>query len=791
MSWLSTVRLVFWMLLRRRVVYGAVGIVTTLLGLAVCSINSILPTVDGAIENSVVAQFDGKQYDLRPDTAKGAAALSGARDMEPVSEESDLAVRSTSGLVNVFVRWRTSGGSETLVTGSNAVSEGEALVTAALAELLAVGPGSLVTVQTGDGWEQVRVRGVFVDPGNAGLQALIAVNAARASNSSTHFLTMRNPYSDTSLLSLVERRDISVAASDSEISSRSAVSHEALIALKYAGLGVRVASILIFACVVAALRGPQRADSDSLCSIGIPILKSRSVPFFAGLVAAWIGISLGFALTSPVLHIFRVPLSESLNQYWISIRTSSQSVLELGATTTLILACGAALLGNLGAGLASPRQASRRIRHVTVGVLMVSLLMMVASQAQRLFVKQPVIPIAIGLAATSVFVAVLPMVLNQLLNHRPGRSLGLWIARMQFPQAMMIVVLACAALFGSFYAASHVHSSYGNREYSSAQQPAGSLAIAHVKPDIAEELIRSFQTVGGQEAIAWILPDENDTSTRVTMPGAIDCLKQKNSADIDAHSECFDDPTGQRYSTLSTIAIGTTPPGVDMVAAPDLVSEGRIGYLTFINKNSFNSSATASQLSALNNVGVDPILGGEMPGAVVNPRATALLRELRLSPSGTCLLLLKDFQSLRPRDQAMYRARVDAISPGSERLEQILPTDLDLRQQGLVGSLGVGAIILVIGAFSGRALITGQLSRWNQLFNLAESAPLRRRVAIYWALPALVSAVAVLIASRWLAYYANAQTGDGFGWEWIIPPVALFSVFTLLAIYLSRRLRFF
>jgi hypothetical protein len=218
-------------------------------------------------------------------------------------------------------------------------------------------------------------------------------------------------------------------------------------------------------------------------------------------------------------------------------------------------------------------------------------------------------------------------------------------------------------------------------------------------------------------------------------------------------------------SPINTIALTDEPATAGLRADQGLVENGAIGVLTFTG-DSVAATSTATEPAT-----PDPVLGGNLPGAVVGVDSP-LARRLHLVPSGGQSLVLLDFDSLPDAARARMRSIIDRTSSTAQTAEAYNDTALQLRAIATAVALGATAVLLLVVTTVGLAFLASQRDLRRILGRLAVNRRRRRAFGMRLLLIPLAAQVAALAVARFCAWLAGARGGGGFGWLWTLPGLA-------------------
>jgi hypothetical protein len=201
-----------------------------------------------------------------------------------------------------------------------------------------------------------------------------------------------------------------------------------------------------------------------------------------------------------------------------------------------------------------------------------------------------------------------------------------------------------------------------------------------------------------------------------------------------------------------------------LVADPSLIEHGQVGLIVFPSADT--GEPRTQEAPAL----ADPLLGGNMPGAVV-PADSTLARSLNLRATDGEFIAFLDFADLPVVSQAQFRsdvARLASAAQVAEEREQYEGAEIHLalsRAWSFAGAL----LLAVLLGFGGAAVVAAQVRLRRAMIDIGCVPRRRRLLAVRVFVPPMASFVLAAGLGLCTAWLQGVHNGLGFGWIWLIP----------------------
>jgi hypothetical protein len=725
------------------------------LAAALTGLLAVRTSATQAVADATRADHGGHEFALQVLDPSVIPVLAARTDVLPIWQSNGSAATATRE-VPVTVRSVSSSAAASggLVRGRQPQRPGELTVSSAAGRALGVTVGDTVTVTTNEVPTPVRIVGTTVTPDDRD-DATVVLFAAGDPQDATVWVSDVEVFEDPQLGPILDRRQakartVEILAAD----RRTAATETLLSALRYSGPAFAVLAVCIAGVMLAAMHRERRRDVRALTAAGMPAAAAWRLLSSA---AAWclvVGTAAGMAFTLGGFLQFRETVSAPLGQQWQTVTAPWVAVIAY-----LVLFAPAALavawLTNRGQRLSAVF--ARLSAPVWTGAALfvpgVTVLIPMAFGA----VPETVAPLA-GLVTVIGFSLLLTVALTA--SRRP--ALRRLISQSARPLTGLALVAAVITFSAGYYTARQDHSARVVVAKNVPFQPPGSLFVDGINAAGRTSLQQQYRALGGRRTAAYLTVAETTESVRATNTRLVDCLTQRGTRDPDdVLADCGPDGT---MSPINTIALTDEPTTAGLRADRAMVEDGRIGLLTFAG-DSIETTATATEPAT-----ADPVLGGNLPGAVVGTDSP-LARRLHLTPSGGQSLVLLDFYDLPEAAQARMRSIIDRTASTAQTDEAFDNTAKQFRAVATAASIGTTAVILLVVTTVGMAFLASQRNLRRMLGRLGINRRRRRVVGARMLLIPLGAQIFALGVARFSAGLAGAHDVSGFGRLWMVPGV--------------------
>ncbi|MGY1719407.1 hypothetical protein ACI8AG_10210 [Blastococcus sp. SYSU DS0552] len=775
-----TMRHLLHRLLRHRLAM-AMGLAGTSLVLAAAfALTTVLQaSVSAAVEQSVEVGAGGRQFAVQVlDQERALPVLSSRTDLLPVVD--DTAVVSATGAsspADVRAVADPAAGLGLLVDGRHPDRPGQATVSSSLAAALdlAIGDEAVLTRDDAD-QQRLLVTGTTSSPAHAGDLTVVLMQEEVDASAATVWLTDTDPFADDQLRPLIEQRaltgrTVAILAQDEGVAARQSL----LSALGYAAPTTAALSGCLILSMLAVLSRRLRRDVDALQAAGMTVVDSWRLVGHAAALAVGAGAVAGTCLALAAGSLGRTPVSAWLGQDWqsLSVPWSMLAAFTVGLPA-LVLAVARALPVVVGRGH------HRRLPEIRLSPRWATAVVLLWVVLVALTIAR-VLPVGVGglWGAAAAFAA--PVLIVALAVRGAGRGESRVVRHVT--QALMPVVMVAALLTwtATSYAAEAMHNGISMRETSAAVQPPGSLLVYEVPSVAGAELRNVYRDLGGERVMTYLLPDESAAQVRATSAGIAECMRRDSITDpMLVDPACVPDDSASPMNIVALSPAGTQQ--ATLTADPSLMEQGRLGLLVFTPQGQGRADqVTESPATA------DPLLGGNMPGAVV-PADGELARSLDLRATDGELVAFLDFAALPTDAQARFRSHVSRLAGGAQVAEERhqygdVAIQFSLSRASAIA--GATLLVLLLG-FGGATVVAGQAHLRR---TLVDTGSLRRRRRALAARVFATPVLAVLLAAalgRFSAWLQGVHNGLGFGWVWVLPGCAAAITCAALALAFYR-----
>lgn len=774
-----TMRHLLYRLLRYRLPM-ALGLAGTALVLASAfALTTVLQaSVSAAVEQSVEAGTGGRQFAVQIlDQERGLPVLSSRTDLLPVVDETGVvSAGGASSPAEVRTVADPAARLGLLADGRHPDQPGEATVSSALAASLNLTIGDEALLVPDDMDEQrLRITGITSSPADADDRTVVLMQREVDASAATTWLTDIDPFADEQLRPLLEQgalngRTVEILAQDKGVAARQSL----LSALGYAAPTLAILSGCLILSMLAISSRRVRRDVIALQATGMTTVDSWRFVGSAAVAAVGVGTVAGTGLALAGSSLARTPLSASFGQEWQSLSVPWETLASFTIALPVLVLIVAVVLP-----VVVDRGHHRRIPAIRLSPRWATAVVLLWAVLAALTLAR-VLPVSVGglWSAAAAFAA--PVLIVALAVRGAGRGESRVVRHVT--QALMPVVMVAALLtwVTTSYAALMAHNGISMRETSAAVQPPGSLLVYEVPSTSGAELRDIYREMGGERVTTYLLPDESTAQVRATSASIAECMRRDSVTD-----PMLVDPACVPYDSASPMNIVALSPAGEqgaLTADPSLIEEGLLGLLVFTPQG--QGQADEVMLSPAT---ADPLLGGNMPGAVF-PADSELARSLDLRATDGQLIAFLDFAALPTDSQARFRSDVSRLAPAAQVAEEqhqygAIATQFSISRASAVA--GATLLVLLLG-FGGATIVAGQAHLRRILVDTG-SLPRRRRAltARVFATPALAVLLAAALG-RFSAWLQGVHNGLGFGWVWVLPGCAALITCVVLALAFHR-----
>jgi hypothetical protein len=574
-----------------------------------------------------------------------------------------------------------------LISGVHAATGDQVTVSAKVADLLGIGVGDSISLDTRPDAE-LHVVGIVVDPSDPWDRAVYGRDLADYDMAATSWVAP-GPFDAHPILRTLgpDVTASSVGGEQEALDADPPGAVNLLSILPYATLallGLTAGGVLLSLASIA------RRDIRALIATGYSP-RDATATIVHTVIALWItGGLVGTALAHLALSTARVSISGLFDQRWVSVSVPGLWVAAFIAGSVVSGRLGLRFGPVVRAWIARQRRRSltarSRPRGVVPALAAVAGAGLLASSALRHGNNGNYLPALGGFVLVCASVVLLLERPTRLGRHYATRSAARLISTMNrgaFLAAIAVVVTSAS------FAAVTVSDAELIRDQGGAPQPPGSLVIESVPASMADGLIDRYTELGGESYEAFSLLDAPDAVIRVGNPALAAC-----ATDLATLDECMQlpeailEPVGIvfRSSSDTTADIRSSEshePGASVIAIRP--ESQRVDHMGVVETT------------------IDSHLGGNIPSLVLTPGA-ALSIGIETPAQAPVRIALFDFNELARTDQATLRRDIGISAPASLTSDT---TGRDAYAQSVaiataVASIGgaLAALILSVSAIS-------------------------------------------------------------------------------------------
>jgi hypothetical protein len=747
---------------------AALLLLTVLVSATVTAALMVRAATDAAVQASVDSRVVDDHVALQPLTPRGVQVLQREQATGGVLPVATQEVELASGAGDdAFVQVATARvtpatipAAGVLVAGAQAEREGDAVVSLALAEALAVSPGDDVVV---DG-TTARVVGLLVDPMDP--DALALDLRGPVGGDAASFWLRPGPGVPESWLDDVRAASPVVQRTLAAQAVREPGGIPTQVPWIAAALGVAAVASLL-----GSVGRGARGDLAALRQAGASDRWLRRWQVALVVLVLGAGSAAGWALAALVVRGASGRIGGWWSQYWVDVPlplTAALGALVLVLAPMLLLV----VVRRVAATSATPTRRGTRLFLAVVVTLLVGRTALVVAE----FGVQQSAPL-LGLV-TSVILAVAIAVLLPRWRRDAAGQVTSYAGR---GLVALSVILACLVFLGAFRSgwSWHVDEKYERFPVAQSGQAGGAMVVDGLPTDAVERLVGRYDDLGGDPRAA-VRAEQVDAGTRsyeAVSPRLATCVQEDPSVDpASPPPGCAD---ASSLGTIYNLGIDPALPGEEARAAPEILVDGAVGLVAHDN----DSPATTRSAHVIRAT-EDRSLGMQMPGLVVGPEHP-LVDELGVTGVGTWAVYLADFAGLEGTAQSRFRAAVQDVAPTASAVQRPLG-DAGAPSTVQVWSFGTSAAILLVGSL----VLVGFHSSFAWLRSLlvslgADAARRRRLAGQVYAAPAL-STLAATATAYVLLEVASHGVPVGFGPYMWAPVAAALGLLALGALAFTR-----
>jgi hypothetical protein len=736
---------------------------------------SVIGSAETALRVGLEADHAGRPYSVQAGTGRAADLLESQPGIEPVRDEQVAVVRAdlrTDALHRVAREPWPFG---VLLRGERPRTEDEVTVSEAVRSDLDLDVGDeLVLESPGSGTPSTRtVSGVTVDPADRTTRAVVGI-APITSGDATIWLARDDPYANPELRLDLDLRAMTYTRVASVADERQHDLPPAVTALRHLPLGLGVLLAVVAVGLVAAAAPRAMRDASSLQAAGLSPRRSWTPILTLATGCLLLGEVAGFLVAGAVADSTREPLSSVFGQYWTAAGVPLDVVVIVLGATAAACALSPWPVRRLHAALTRKSRFSWRTSAWTrvaaattfvagAGLLAWAALGRARTVPEEVVMAAPVAAVVVG--------AALPVAVSGLVSRGCGAATTTTLRVMvglMLPAVVGVATLTTAA--GVVASRVHHEADVASERLGTIQAP-GSLSLHEVPDRAAESIVTSYRDLGGTDVSQYLLPDERTSQGRVTPPGVVECVRESGLERLsDVPLGCYGSPS----APLNLIA-ASTDPSAEVLAAPEMVRDGRVGILQLRSGTDVIESVTTVAATP------DPALGGNLPGLVV-PEGFDATGSITLVGGGTRMMVLHDFGTLDPVDQSRVRATVARVASAAQVIDSSRG-DVPSRRRAAAtaGSLAVAAVAFALMLVAGAGAILGS-RRVADALDAVGAGGRFRRALVGRMLVVPVSAMAVSAAAVAASNAAvPGAAATSFGATWPVPAAAAMLALALLA----------
>lgn len=763
-----------WFLSRRLLGYyrrqaAAIGASAFAIAMFLTVASTVGATAGEAVADATRARAGGYSYAVQAMDEQAAAELADTSGYLPVSEHTAL-VATEERAVHADVRAvdEPSVVLGQLTAGRAPEKPGEVVASAAVLQDLDVSVGSALTLRTEEVETSVSVVGSIVDEGNRG-DVTVSGYLPDLASSPAVWLTDSYPWNDQRLAPyFAERRMVGrtiTYLADDVRTEHSVLPPSIVTRVVLAGV---VTGAFVLALLVVGAKREREPDVVGLVAAGMRPRVAWGVAVRASVLCLVGGAALGSATAIGLVYVARDAASQILVQQWLGITVSFWQL----ALVILVLPLLSVVLAVLLARESSSRQRKARNRRDLVRLALVLLALAAVLWLAMLLRAVPprtLIALLAGVAfsaGSAVAAVLLPHQSRRVARRRV-------LAEVARPLLALSLVCGLVTFTGAFVSAAQMHRLLVSESLTSPLQPEGSLVVAEVSQAAAGELENQYRETGGKRLYRYGIPIETERVVRVTTPDLARCTRRADAdRGIEGAPGCSPPPEVQVPVNVVGLLDGddTATPVVDA----DLVEDGQAGFLHIDAPSGEVLSADAVKVE------VDPLLGGTLPGAVLDA-GSPLAERYGLRLSGAETVVFVDFAQLSAEGQAEMRSAVLRLA-GTSLLREDRDADAEnLWSVAVAAAVLAFGLVLLLASTLGASFVSSQQSLRQTFVLLGAAKSERLRFSAQVFLPAVMAQIAAASAAVVTAWFSGVHDGSGFGWLWMLPAVAGVIGFTLVA----------
>jgi hypothetical protein len=637
-----------------------------------------------------------------------------------------------------------------LVAGRAPTRPNEVSVSRSVADDLAVGVGDTVAIAT-DGDPSVTgvITGVYVNAMRPDEVSIYRRLAAVPAEDPDTWLSDTSPAADQNMLAAYEQGLIKFRSTGGLVADQQEQAASSVLApLRYLPQFFALVAAVLLTGALAALRIRVRPTIEGLGAAGMPTGQAVRIPLLAAAGAVLAGVAIGQAAAIVSTTLARSALGATFDQYWqhVTVPYGWLAGLLVGLPTLLFsLFTGAAAGRRRAATVTTTVQSRSGMLAVLSGAIVGLVLLARADRGSSGGVSAALYGGLLVSAALPGILLAAGLRMRASVATHTARTFAMSIAG----TAIVISTILFVTSFFSVRLAST-----GAEAVSAAEQPPGTLVVDGVSDADADAVTRAYRRFSADTIWRLRLPAETVSSLRVVTPAFAACVQALPRPLLSLAGDC---PTGDSLTPLnrtsitdpSTLIAGATSPDT-VLADPQLIQNGRVGLLDF----DVNSHDQAVKRTIIVNARPLPGLGGNLPGAVLDPRHPAAAQPIR--QPHVDMVVLHGFGALPETRKAEVRGAVVSVAGYATISEDQELEDRGSRLLAMMITIAGTLIIVILLLAGAAALTTGQADFRNLLGQLGISAP--RRLVLGLRILAIPGA-GVLLATM-IAAFASQRSGS-------------------------------
>ena len=726
-----------------------------------------------AIETSAAASLGGYRYAIQVMDGEAVNPVLGLRDdLVYVRDESAVASRDDAQVpTTVRAVSRTGTRLAELTAGEWPARPGEVTVSRFVAESLGAEIGSEIELPSGN----VDVVGLTASSSDRAESTVLALDDSMPIDAATLILTNSDVFADPRINALGELQLLTVRTVDLHAADNGEMGAKLLmrgLQLPWYAAAAVLAAMVLPVLGLQALR--TREDVDALMAAGMGRERAARIFGYAAVVTVVAGFVLGSLIGVVGAVLARDAAATLVGQWWASVALPWRYLAAFA-----VGAMGLIALVVLGAPWLTTRLGSAvrwrpRLRRSRAALLAVTWVVVTG-----LWWWTGIVPFQVA-GIWGCFVAlVLPIVVGY--PRLVDRSVARRRVAEKVTFAMLPVMMAASGTIWLFtsVAASSTHEAISSVESSGIPQPAGSLLAYQVPGVAAEGVVAAYRAVGGRDVSVHVLPSESEQQFRAASATLVTCMIDLGITDtINAPSNCTPHDT---VAPVNLLTLSDSVGREEVRADPTLIKDGALGILVYQP-----GSSDAVRLEKVQATG-EAQLGGNMPGAVVNPRS-ALAKRLGIVPGDGRLVAFLDFGGLSVAQQAQFRSALGRIAPAAQVAEEgeFYARANAARTMGWVAAVVGALVVVLVIAFGGGAVVAADAVTRRNLLDLSAVRSKRRRLSRRLLFAPGVSVVVASLCGLGSAWILGVHDGTGMGSVWVLPSLAALAAWVLvLRAYMS------